>query len=307
MFNSKKIKVSIEKIEGFSSLLEKTEVFLLREDEIHPLVSGNKFRKLKYTIKEVKRLNKKGIVSFGGAFSNHIAALAAAGKETGISTVGIIRGEELKDKIEENPTLSFAKECRMQLHFISRETYRKKDESLFLDNLAQEFSEYFIMPEGGTNTLAVKGCEEILSEQTHDFDYICIAVGTGGTISGIIKASQVHQKVLGFSALKGTFQKEEIQKYTSKTNFELYDDYCFGGYGKIDEQLVRFINDFKLKTEIQLDPVYTGKMMFGIFDLIKQKKLKENSRILAVHTGGLQGIAGMNQKLKKKQLPQIEL
>jgi 1-aminocyclopropane-1-carboxylate deaminase len=307
MFNSKKVAVTIQKVEGFSSLFRKTEVFILREDEIHPMVSGNKFRKLNYNIQEAKQLNKKGIVSFGGAFSNHIAALAAAGLETGIATAGIIRGEELRFKINENPTLSFAKTCGMHLHFVSREVYRRKAKPSFIENIAKECKDYYRIPEGGTNELAVKGCEEILSEKTRDFDYICTSVGTGGTIAGIIKASHSNQKILGFSALKGTFQEEEIKKYTSKTNFELYDEYCFGGYGKIDEQLVRFINDFKLKTEIQLDPVYTGKMMFGIFELIKQKKLKENSRILAVHTGGLQGIAGMNQKLKKKQLPQIEL
>jgi len=307
VFNSKKVEVSIQKIDGFSSLLNRTELFILREDEIHPMVSGNKFRKLKYNLQQVQYHNKKGILSFGGAYSNHIAALAAAGKEAGIETVGIIRGEELKSKVKENPTLHYAQQCGMELHFVTREVYRDKSESYFLENISKEFKDYYIVPEGGTNEFAVKGCEEMLSDHTLDFDYICTPVGTGGTIAGIIKASQSHQKILGFSALKGTFQKEEIKKFTSKTNFELYDDYCFGGYGKIDEELVRFINDFKCKTGILLDPVYTGKMMFGIFDLIKQKKLKENSRILAVHTGGLQGIAGMNQKLKKKQLPQIKL
>lgn len=307
MFTPKKAEVSIQKIEGFSTLLGKSNVFMLREDEIHPMVSGNKFRKLKYNIQETLRLKKKGILSFGGAYSNHIAALAAAGKELKISTVGIIRGEELKEKIEDNPTLLFAKNCGMHLYFVTREAYRDKTESYLLEYISKEFKDYYVVPEGGTNELAVKGCEEILSENTKDFDYICTPVGTGGTIAGIVNASQTHQKILGFSALKGTFQKEEIKKYTSKTNFELLDAYCFGGYGKIDEELVRFINTFKNKTEIQLDPVYTGKMMFGIFDLIKQKKLKENSRILAVHTGGLQGISGMNQLLKKKKLPQIEL
>ena len=307
MFNSKKVEVSIQKIVEFPSLLDRNELFLLREDEIHPIVSGNKFRKLKYNFREALQQNKKGILSFGGAYSNHISALAAAGKELKIPTVGIIRGEELESKIDNNPTLLFAKNCGMELHFVAREAYRDRTESYFLENLSLEFKDYYIVPEGGTNEFAVKGCQEILSDHTLNFDYICTPVGTGGTIAGIIKASQPHQKILGFSALKGTFQKDEIRKYTSKTNFELLDEYCFGGYGKIDANLVRFINDFKSKTEVQLDPVYTGKMMFGIFDLIKQKKLKENSRILAVHTGGLQGIAGMNQKLKMKKLPQIEL
>ncbi|MEZ4778907.1 MAG: pyridoxal-phosphate dependent enzyme [Flavobacteriaceae bacterium] len=306
MFNFPDFKVPIQKIEGFSVLFGTHELYVLREDQMHPEVSGNKYRKLKYNLLEAQSLNSKGLLSFGGAYSNHIAALAALGKETKIPTVGMIRGEELFSKIEENPTLSFAVSCGMQLHFISREAYKKKDETPFINTIKEKFENYYIIPEGGTNALAVKGCEEILSDQTHNFDYLCVPVGTGGTMSGLVKASLPHQTVLGFSALKGTFQKEIIKKYTSKTNFELMDDYCFGGYGKIDEALVRFINEFKIKTAIALDPVYTGKMMYGIFELIRQQKLKKNSRILAIHTGGHQGITGMNQKLKKKQLPQIE-
>ena len=305
MFNFKDLKAPIQKVEGYSSLLA-NELYILREDLIHPSISGNKFRKLKYNLLEAKSLNKKGLLSFGGAYSNHIAAVAAVGKETGISTVGVIRGEELSSKIESNPTLLFARECGMQLHFISRDAYRQKEELSFLNDISQKFKDYYIIPEGGTNALAVKGCQEMLSAYTSDFDYIAVSVGTGGTIAGIIQASNEKQTILGFSSLKGTFQNELIKKYTSKTNFELLDDYCFGGYSKIDERLVRFINEFKLKTNIQLDPVYTGKMVFGVFDLIKQQNLKENSRILAIHTGGLQGIAGMNLKLKNKQLPQIE-
>ncbi|MEZ4858328.1 MAG: pyridoxal-phosphate dependent enzyme [Flavobacteriaceae bacterium] len=307
MFNSNNIPVTIQKVAGFSSLLGNRELYVLREDKIHPWISGNKFRKLKYNLLKAKQLQYSQLLSFGGAFSNHIAALAAVGKEMGFSTVGVIRGEELEGKVLENPTLSFAKRCGMKLHFVSREEYQNKETPLFIETLHQKFGTFYLLPEGGTNALAIKGCEEILSETTRDFQYICASVGTGGTLAGIINASLAHQKIVGFSALKGIFQKKEIEKYTLKTNFELYDDYCFGGYGKIDEDLIRFINNFKEITEIPLDPVYTGKMMFGILDFIKQEKLKENSRILAIHTGGLQGIAGMNEKLKKKQLPQIEL
>jgi 1-aminocyclopropane-1-carboxylate deaminase len=277
-----------------------------REDLIHPFVSGNKFRKLKYNIEAAKNRKQTTLLTFGGAYSNHIAATAAAGKLSGFKTIGVIRGEELGDKISGNPTLSFAEDCGMQLHFISREAYRHKDESGFLNKLKQQFGDCYFLPEGGTNALAVKGCEEILNETDLTYDYICLPVGTGGTIAGIVKASHPHQKVLGFSALKGAFQSSEIEEYTSKTNFEITDAYCFGGYGKIDIDLVRFINEFKRKTGLPLDPVYTGKMMFGIMDLLKNGHFKENSRIFAVHTGGLQGIAGMNQVLKKKNLPIIE-
>lgn len=286
-------------ITGYSLVLK-------REDLLHPFVSGNKFRKLKYNLKAAQDQKHDTLLTFGGAFSNHIAAVAAAGNELGFKTIGIIRGDELKDKILENPTLSFAIDCGMQLHFISREAYRHKDEIEFISNLKNQFGSFYLLPEGGTNALAVKGCEEILSQENDSFDFICVPVGTGGTMAGLVKASKINQQVIGFSALKGTFQTSEIEKYTSKTNFEITDDYCFGGYGKIDIDLIRFINEFKEKSNIPLDPVYTGKMIFGIMDLLKKGYFKENSRIFAVHTGGLQGIAGMNQKLKKKNLPIIE-
>jgi 1-aminocyclopropane-1-carboxylate deaminase len=277
-----------------------------REDILHPFVSGNKFRKLKYNIIAAQEKDQNTLLTFGGAFSNHIVAVAAAGKELGLKTIGVVRGEELENKISENPTLSFAQNCGMELHFISREAYRTKDETEFINNLKQKFGDFYLLPEGGTNALAVKGCEEILSEETNSYDYICVPVGTGGTMAGLVKASNEGQKVIGFSALKGIFQSSEIAKYTSKTNFEITDNYCFGGYGKIDSELIRFINDFKKKTNIPLDPIYTGKMMYGIMDLLKKGYFKENSRIFAVHTGGLQGVSGMNLKLKKKKLPIIE-
>ncbi|MEZ4874666.1 MAG: pyridoxal-phosphate dependent enzyme [Flavobacteriaceae bacterium] len=306
MFNTAKKNVPVQKVEAFSSSFEPYELHVLREDLIHPHVSGNKFRKLKYNIKEAKLQKKSSLLTFGGAFSNHIAATAAAGKETGLATIGVIRGEELINSINDNPTLFFAQQCGMQFHFVDRETYKQKTEPLFLEQLENKFGDFYVLPEGGTNHLAVKGCEEILSAALHDFDYLCVSVGTGGTLAGLVRAAKEHQKVLGFSALKGTFQQSEVKKYTSKTHFEILDDYCFGGYGKIDAVLVRFMNNFTSKTNIPLDPVYTGKMMYGIFEMMEQRKFKENSRILAIHTGGLQGIAGMNQLLKKKQLPQIE-
>ncbi len=276
-----------------------------REDQLHPNISGNKYRKLKYNLLEAKHLGENKLLTFGGAFSNHISAVAAAGKEFNFKTIGVIRGEELKNKIESNPTLSFAKGCGMQFYFISREEYRQKTDDYFIEKLKIIFGNFYLVPEGGTNSLAVKGCEEILTKKDEEFDYICSAVGTGGTLAGLIKSSKSHQTVLGFSALKGTFQFSEIEKYSNKTNYKIIDDYCFGGYAKIDEQLIRFINNFKEKTNISLDPVYTGKMLFGILDFIHKGALKQNSRILAIHTGGLQGITGMNQLLKKRNLPQI--
>ncbi|MBT8260918.1 MAG: 1-aminocyclopropane-1-carboxylate deaminase/D-cysteine desulfhydrase [Flavobacteriaceae bacterium] len=282
------------------------DLWIKREDLNHPFISGNKYRKVKYNIETAKKQGLDTLLTFGGAFSNHIAALASAGKEYGFKTIGVIRGEELGSKINTNPTLNFAKECGMQFKFVSREIYRQKTSEVFIENLKSEFGTFYLLPEGGTNTYAIKGCEEILTQEDRQFDFICSSVGTGGTISGLINASQNHQKIIGFPALKGDFLKHEIKKWTNKTNWELNTNYHFGGYAKINSELVEFINKFKINFGIPLDPVYTGKMLFGIFDMIKKGQFKNGSKILAIHTGGLQGIYGMNKRLKAKNLPLIK-
>ncbi|WP_093110513.1 1-aminocyclopropane-1-carboxylate deaminase/D-cysteine desulfhydrase [Salinimicrobium catena] len=285
-------------------------VFMKREDLLHPEVSGNKFRKLKYNLKNAISEGHESVLTFGGAFSNHIAATAAAGKAFGINTIGVIRGEELgldlQKTLRENPTLNFAASCGMTFEFVSRAAYREKTSEEFLKRLQEKFGKFYTVPEGGTNNLAVKGCEEILSAEDKEFDEISCAVGTGGTISGLINASEESQKVLGFPALKGDFLNAEVAQFSEKNNWELITNYHFGGYAKVDRELILFINDFKRRYGIQLDPVYTGKMMFGLFDLIGKGYFSKNTRILAIHTGGLQGIAGMNNRLKNKDLPQIE-
>jgi len=283
----------------------KVELVVKREDQIHPVISGNKFRKLKYNLEEAKTQEHKTLLTFGGAFSNHIAAVAGAGKDFGFNTIGIIRGDELWRCIEENPTLYFAQQCGMQLKFVSRETYRNKTSETFIERLKSEFGDFYLLPEGGTNTLAIKGCEEILMPSDLDFDYICTSVGTGGTISGLINCSKPSQQILGFPALKGVFLKKDIGKFVNKKNWELITNYHFGGYAKINEELISFINEFKNAYGIPLDPIYTGKMIFGLFDLINKQFFPEGSKILAIHTGGLQGIEGMNIKLKAKGLPLI--
>jgi len=281
------------------------QLYMKREDLIHPYISGNKFRKLKYNIRDAKLTEKRTLLTFGGAYSNHIAATAYACKENGLDSIGIIRGEELEEKIGENPTLSFAQSCGMRFLFISRDDYRKKKDNTFLQKLKEKFGDFYLVPEGGTNDLAVKGCEEILNSEDAIYDYICTCVGTGGTIAGIINAAKGHQKILGFPALKGDFLKQDIRKFAKKENWELLTDYHFGGYGKINTELITFINKFKSDYGIPLDPIYTGKMMVGIFDLIKCGYFPENAKILVIHTGGLQGIAGMNLKLERKNLPLI--
>ncbi|WP_282788047.1 1-aminocyclopropane-1-carboxylate deaminase/D-cysteine desulfhydrase [Flavobacterium croceum] len=281
------------------------ELYIRREDLIHPYISGNKFRKLKYNIEEAQKLQKKTLLSFGGAYSNHIAALAYAGKLYGFNTIGVIRGEELENNFSQNPTLQFAVSCGMQLYFVSRDEYRNKSTTINLEKYQNIFGDFYLVPEGGTNSLAVKGCQEILTETDSKYDFICTAVGTGGTISGLINSSFNNQKVLGFPALKGDFLDNEIAKYATKTNWKLISDYHFGGYGKVSRELINFLNLFYKQNNIPLDPVYTGKMVFGILDLLSKDYFPKGSKILIIHTGGLQGITGMNQTLKLKNLPTI--
>ncbi|MEJ6792151.1 MAG: pyridoxal-phosphate dependent enzyme [Lacinutrix sp.] len=301
MFQEIKPLNTVVALEGSKAIL----VCLKREDEIHPIVSGNKFRKLKYNIEAAKKENKKTLLTFGGAFSNHIAAVAEVGRLFNFKTIGVIRGEELASKINENATLKYAKDCGMVFKFVTRSHYRAKDSLVFTALLKQEFGDFYCIPEGGTNALAVKGCEEILKEEDFNFNYICASVGTGGTLAGLINGSKPSQKILGFSALKGDFLKKDISKFATQDNWELLSNYHFGGYAKINKELIAFINNFKATNNIQLDPIYTGKMLFGIQDLIAKNYFPKGSKILVIHTGGLQGIAGINARLKHKNLPLI--
>ncbi len=284
---------------------QSVELFIKREDLLHPLIPGNKFRKLKYNLKEAMAQNHTQLLTFGGAFSNHIVAVAAAGKEYGFQTIGVIRGDELATQIEDNPSLKFAQACGMILEFISREQYRNKNEKNALEFWQKKYGKFYFLPEGGTNNLAVKGCEEILTTQDDIFDFICCAVGTGGTISGLINSAQPHQKIIGFPALKGDFLPEDIRKFTANKMGEFITDYHFGGYGKVTPQLIQFLNDFHDQHHIPLDPIYTGKMVFGVMDLIEKNYFKKGSNILLIHTGGLQGIRGINKILSQKNQPQI--
>ncbi|SFN75248.1 1-aminocyclopropane-1-carboxylate deaminase [Paenimyroides ummariense] len=266
------------------------EVYVKREDVLHSEISGNKFRKLKYNLIEARTLGFTKLLTFGGAYSNHIAAVAAAGKEFGFETIGVIRGEELQEKYLENPTLKKASENGMQFEFVTRTQYRDKNNTEFLDQLKEKFGDFYLIPEGGTNKLAVKGCKEILTDDDKMFDFICCAVGTGGTISGIINSLKPHQKALGFPALKGDFLTEDIQKYAENSQWNLVTDYHFGGYAKLNDKLRQFMKQFFKKYLISLDPVYTSKTFFGVIDLISKGYFKPDSKILIIHTGGLQGL-----------------
>lgn len=267
----------------------KVRLMIKREDLNHPFVTGNKWWKLKYNLEEAERLQKKTILTFGGAFSNHIYATAAAAHELNLKSIGIIRGEET---LPLNPTLAFASRMDMKLHYIDRETYRKKDTTEFTEHLRNTFGDFYMIPEGGSNELAVKGVAEFSKLLNIHFDYLCCAVGTVGTLAGLISGLDTQKQIIGFSSLKGgNFLKEDVEQYvgSNKSNWRIEASYHFGGYGKQTPVLIDFIQTFEAQHQIPLEQVYTGKMMFGIFDLIQKNYFKEGSTILAIHTGGLQG------------------
>lgn len=270
------------------------KLYIKRDDLIHPTVSGNKWRKLKYNLLEAKSQEYARILTFGGAFSNHLYAVAAAGSVLGFETIGIVRGEEVGDK--PSLTLQFCQDQGMKLHFISREVYRQKDSHEFLQELALQFENPFIIPEGGTSEFALRGVAEMVPEVMKQLgempDYFAVAAGTGGTAAGLLSDGA---NVLAFSALKrGEFLKDDInallKHHTRIGTLELITNYHFGGYAKWNQQLIDFMNDFKRDFDIQLEQVYTAKMFFGLFDLIQKGHFKKGKTIVAVHTGGLQGL-----------------
>ncbi|MDH1691769.1 1-aminocyclopropane-1-carboxylate deaminase/D-cysteine desulfhydrase [Acinetobacter junii] len=270
-------------------LPQPVQLTIKRLDQIHPQISGNKFFKLKYNFSAAQQQGLRQVLTFGGAYSNHIAATAYAAQLVGFQSIGIIRGEELSTQ-DLNPTLQVAQDFGMQLHFVSRAEYRLRHESEYLQQLQRQYPQAFIIPEGGTNQLAIQGTKEILSaDDRENYDLICCAVGTGGTIAGIIESSSAQQHILGFSALKGDFLKHDIQQWTNKTNWSLTDEYCCGGYAKTNFELLQFMQQFEQQYAVPLEQVYTAKMMMGLFDLIQQGHFPVNTRILAIHTGGLQG------------------
>lgn len=281
------------------------ELFIKREDLVHPSISGNKFWKLYYNIIQYLEFKKKSplIITYGGAFSNHIAAVSALEKELNIPTIGIIRGEELQESTSQNPTLYQAQQNGMQLRFVTREDYR--NQSKLTQLLQLEFPDALIIPEGGSNDDAVNGIQFMLSGQTKDFDYLCCAVGTGGTISGLSKFAEQHQKVIGIKVVKDDSLEKLITNWSQKDNFSLKEAFQ-AKYGKITEDNIRFINQFYQDYNIPLDPIYTGKMMEKLLALIDENYFEKGSRILAFHTGGLQGISGANDWLKKKNKLLIE-
>lgn len=271
-------------------------ITVLRLDLIHPEISGNKWFKLKYNLEEAKKQNKTSILTFGGAYSNHIAATAAACRLFGFSSIGLIRGEDSEKK---NPTLKLAQQNGMHLNFISRDRYRKKTDPDFLSKLQSEYPDAYIVPEGGDNALGEKGCEEILTHLTNQCDIICCAYATGTTFRGVHKSLQLHQKLLGFHVLN-------YEAKTSLENAEIINTYHFGSYAKHTAQLIEFKNWFELRFHIPLDYVYTAKLFFGVFDMIKHEKFDKTKELLIIHSGGLQGNQGYETRYNLKPIRHVK-
>jgi 1-aminocyclopropane-1-carboxylate deaminase len=256
-------------------------LYLKRDDLLHPVISGNKWRKLKYNLVELQKSGQEGIVTFGGAFSNHLHAVAAAGKEFDFKTVGIVRGEKPQFL---SATLQFCIEMGMKLYFVSRSAYRMKETCEDVLEILRLYPSCVVLPEGGANQLAMKGCAEIVSEIEVPFDFLCVACGTGTTLAGLAQNSDIKKALLGFSVLKGIGGELE-----EKTGCKVVPDYHFGGYAKYSDELLDFIRNFENETKVPLEQVYTGKMMYGLFEMLQNGFFEEGTSIIALHTGGLQG------------------
>ncbi len=270
------------------------QVFIKRDDLIHPIISGNKWRKLKYLLKQAQAENKTHLVTFGGAFSNHLLATAAAAAKFGFKATGIVRGEPV-----DNDTLFLCHLHEMDLLFTDRESYRDKP-ALFKKHFG-ETPEAFFIDEGGASAEGAKGCSELIDELADTYDHIFCACGTGTTAAGIINGIHSHGLPTRFHAVpvfkNGAFIKDEIDKFlTNPVNYELHTSYHFGGYGKTEERLIEFIKQFVASTGILIEPVYTGKMLFAVYDLAAKDYFKPGSNILAIHSGGIWGLLGMKDK-----------
>lgn len=286
----------LQEIDDELFIRKKINLYIKRDDLIDQHISGNKFFKLKYNLIEAADNNVRTLLSFGGAYSNHIFSLAYAGKKFGFRTIGIIRGEE---HIPLNPTLHFAKQCGMELFYLSRSDYRKKYSDEIINRLHKEFGDFYLIPEGGSNELAVKGCSEIPARIDLYYDYLFCACGTGGTLAGIINGMNRQTKVIGVAVLKSAyFLIDEVKRLSGSvnSNWEILLNYHFGGYAKFNSELIDFIKTFNEKFNIQLEPIYTGKLLYSIYDLARNDFFKPYSKIVAYHSGGLQGIEGLRRR-----------
>jgi 1-aminocyclopropane-1-carboxylate deaminase len=279
-------------------------LLLWRDDLLNPDLPGNKARKLKYNLQQARTEGHTRLLTFGGAYSNHLAAVAAAGRLHGFDTIGLVRGEEHTPL---NPTLARCAADGMQMHYLDRSTYRRRAEPEFLAELQQAYGPAYSLPEGGTNVLALRGVAELIGEvrQHTEFDYVAVAAGTGGTLAGLVLGlaeADYPARAVGVAALKGgDFLRAEVDSLTlaatghTLDNYEFHTDYHFGGYAKLPPALRKFIQNFEMRYGVLLDPIYTSKLLAGVFDLIDKSHFPAGSTVVAVHTGGVQAWAGFKK------------
>ena len=280
-------------------------LLLWRDDLAHADLPGNKARKLKYNLAAARQQGHHTLLTFGGAYSNHLAAVATAGRLFGFKTIGLVRGDALEAATALNPTLAQAAADGMALHYLDRSTYRQRAEPDFIAGQLARFGPAYVLPEGGSNALALPGCAELVAEirQQTSFDALTVAVGTGGTLAGLLTGMAGQEKAIGVAALKnGGFLKAEIDALTQQAvgqkfaNYALQTEYHFGGYAKYSAELLAFIQQFRARHDVLLDPIYTGKLLFGVLDLIGRGAFARGSTVVAIHTGGQQAWAGWQQR-----------
>lgn len=300
-------KSTVDKVQFALPSGEHFDFWIKRDDLIDDLISGNKWRKLKYNIALASQKNKDGVITFGGAYSNHLVATAKACNLANLKSIGIVRGEELNEM--SNDTLKRCSHFGMKLIFISRSNYSQRSDYDYQNKIKEEHPNFHLVPEGGANFYGVIGCQEILKEITTSFDHVFLSAGTGTTSAGVILSADEKTKIHVVSALKGDFMREEVynkiqlvinDKMEAKNYLEntiFYSDTNFGGYGKWDDKLIDFANDFFNQTNVKLDVVYTAKTAFKLIELVKNKKINNRSKVLFIHTGGLQGNSSIAENL----------
>jgi 1-aminocyclopropane-1-carboxylate deaminase len=264
-------------------------LWLKRDDLIHPELPGNKWRKLKYNLAAATEEGHGTLLTFGGAYSNHLRAAAAAGRHFGFATIGVVRGEE---HLPLNPSLAYAVSQGMRLTYLDRTTYRRKTSPEVIAELHREWGGFYLVPEGGSNALAVRGCAELAAEIDPGVDLVCCPAGTGGTLAGLAAGLRPGPLAIGFSALKGggflTGEVAELQRQAFgrvTANWRIETGFHCGGFAKRSPGLDAFMADFAHRHEIRLERVYVAKMMYGLFELIGQGAVRPGSRIVAVVTG----------------------
>jgi 1-aminocyclopropane-1-carboxylate deaminase len=272
------------------------KAWLKRDDLNHPLIQGNKWHKLKLNLMAAQNQQKHQLLTFGGAYSNHIAATAAAAFERGWSSIGIIRGDELAGRQQAwSPTLKHAQQHGMQLEFVDRQSYRLRHQQAWLNSLQQRYPQAYILPEGGSNELAVAGFESVIDElnqQCPGWTHLLCAVGTGSTLAGLAKFANNRQQIWGVASLKNAgYLNEQIKHWAGldKTNWRLFTEFHGGGYGKTTAEIVNISQQFEQLNRVKLDPIYTAKLVFGFYQLLQTGAFAPDSRVVLYHSGGLQG------------------